>query len=215
MGGKCYVYRHIFPNGKMYIGISNDPIARWKNGRGYDTQPKMKRAIAKYGWDNIKHQILFECVDEYNAGKAEELLISAYDTVTNGYNVSIGGAQGNSTYLDNRLLAMCCAVRRYDRRLYNNSIAELAYNDRYDHDSAEFWNEAYCAVTNKHGLYSDTDEVDVSEFWYYMSQYFTLYVKILKGEDVTNWEETPVERARLDYIFGKQKEGAAEKNDRR
>ena len=44
------VYEHIFPNGKKYIGISCDAEKRWRNGKGYETQPKIARAINKYGW---------------------------------------------------------------------------------------------------------------------------------------------------------------------
>lgn len=202
MGGKCSVYWHIFPNGKRYIGISSDPVGRWKGGRGYDSQPKMKRAIEKYGWDNIKHQILFECVDEYNAGKAEEVLIAAFDTVTNGYNVSIGGASGNATYLDNYILSMCNADRKFFKD-NTHPLADLAYADRYDYEASQFWNEACQAVTNKHCKYSVSDMVEVSEFWYYMGQYFDLYVKILNGECVDDWQEIDVEQARNNYLFGK------------
>lgn len=49
------VYCHTFPNGKRYVGISSDCEKRWRNGKGYETQPKMNRAIQKYGWENIKH----------------------------------------------------------------------------------------------------------------------------------------------------------------
>lgn len=59
---KWIVYVHIFPNGKLYFGItSKQPNARWEGGSGYgDNQPVMKAAIAKYGWENIEHEILFE-----------------------------------------------------------------------------------------------------------------------------------------------------------
>lgn len=33
------VYMHRFPNGKVYIGITNQPIKnRWRNGEGYKNQ---------------------------------------------------------------------------------------------------------------------------------------------------------------------------------
>ena len=40
---KWIVYVHIFPNGKLYFGItSKKPNARWENGNGYsDNQPVM------------------------------------------------------------------------------------------------------------------------------------------------------------------------------
>ena len=50
------VYKHTFPNNKVYIGITQqNPEKRWKKGLGYDShQTLMKRAIKKYGWNNIK-----------------------------------------------------------------------------------------------------------------------------------------------------------------
>lgn len=61
------VYKHTFPNGKMYIGItSKTPNNRWENGTGYTKQhqPVMYYAIQKYGWNNVKHEILFTDLTE-------------------------------------------------------------------------------------------------------------------------------------------------------
>ena len=49
------VYKHIFPNGAIYIGrTSMSPEDRWLNGWGYKQNPLAFNAILKYGWDNIK-----------------------------------------------------------------------------------------------------------------------------------------------------------------
>ena len=47
---KYTVYKHIFPNDKIYIGITcNSPKTRWGNqGYGYKNQ-LVGRAIKKYG----------------------------------------------------------------------------------------------------------------------------------------------------------------------
>ena len=90
-----YVYKHTFPNNKVYIGIAKQkPQKRWKNGLGYDAhQTLMKRAIKKYGWQNIKHEILFEKLTKEQACKKEIELIALYDSTNKqkGYNVSSGG----------------------------------------------------------------------------------------------------------------------------
>ena len=92
---KYYVYKHTFPNNKVYIGITRqEPEKRWKNGLGYNAhQPIMKRAIKKYGWQNIKHEILFENLTKEQACKKEIELITLYDSTNKqkGYNVSQGG----------------------------------------------------------------------------------------------------------------------------
>lgn len=91
----CYtVYMHIFPNDKKYIGITSQrPIDRWRNGSGYKHSPKIRNAIEKYGWENIRHEILHE---NLNHGQAEEMeikLIKKYKTTLRefGYNISHGG----------------------------------------------------------------------------------------------------------------------------
>ena len=86
------VYRHIFPNGKQYIGITmQDPIKRWGRGSGYAKQPKIMGAIIKYGWDNIQHEILFTGLTKAEAEEAEIKLIKAADSIVQGYNVDTGG----------------------------------------------------------------------------------------------------------------------------
>ena len=53
------VYVHTTPSHKVYVGItSQNPIKRWNNGLGYNRQIYFYRAILKYGWDNIKHEII-------------------------------------------------------------------------------------------------------------------------------------------------------------
>ena len=100
------VYEHVFPNGKRYIGITCEPKKRWNGGHGYDTQPKMKRAIQCYGWDNIEHNIICEGMPKEQAERLEMYLIDKLDTINNGYNVSIGGENINSYYLNEHVLYM-------------------------------------------------------------------------------------------------------------
>lgn len=87
------LYRHTFPNGKMYIGVTKKvPVyRRWQNGYGYSQQPKMARAIAKYGWDNVRHDILLTNLTEREAKFWEQFYIRQFDTVNHGYNITLGG----------------------------------------------------------------------------------------------------------------------------
>lgn len=87
------VYMHTCPNNKVYIGYTKCmPEDRWKNGAGYNTQ-LFGRAIKKYGWENIKHEVLYETEDE-EAAKAKEIeLIAEYCSTdkSRGYNCTTGG----------------------------------------------------------------------------------------------------------------------------
>lgn len=88
------VYKHTFPNGKVYIGITcRKPEYRWNYGKGYARQPLLYRAICKYDWDNIKHEILFKNLTKEKAEQKEIELISFYKSNQRdfGYNIDNGG----------------------------------------------------------------------------------------------------------------------------
>lgn len=93
------VYRHTTPNGKVYIGITQQsPNGRWKRGWGYSTNLVFFRAINKYGWDNIKHEILMDSLTEEEAKAAEIRLIAEHRSTEReyGYNITEGGDSGVS-----------------------------------------------------------------------------------------------------------------------
>lgn len=88
------VYMHVFPNGKVYIGITmQKPEHRWNNGKGYQSNEYMTNAINKYGWSNVKHEILFTNLTKEEAEQKEIELIAKYKSNNKkyGYNVLKGG----------------------------------------------------------------------------------------------------------------------------
>lgn len=92
---KCWcVYVHTSPSGKRYVGItSRQPKARWgKNGCRYKNQ-YFQRAIAKYGWDNIDHEVIAVELTLFEANCLEMELISKYKSndPAYGYNITSGG----------------------------------------------------------------------------------------------------------------------------
>lgn len=95
MSDKRFVlYKHTCPNGKIYIGItSKKPEIRWNHGKGYQQNKHFYNAILKYGWDNIKHEILFKNVSEKDIYNLEQKAIAQYKSNNRryGYNNSIGG----------------------------------------------------------------------------------------------------------------------------
>ena len=87
------MYKHTTPNGKVYIGItSQKPEKRWANGHGYKGT-YFGNAIKKYGWKNIKHEILFTELDELDAKEKEVELIEKFRSFEKdyGYNLTKGG----------------------------------------------------------------------------------------------------------------------------
>lgn len=91
---KYFVYMHIFPNNKKYIGItSQKPERRWNNGKGYKKSTRIYNAIKKYQWINVKHIILYENLSKQKAEIKEKELIKTYKTYDDkyGYNLELGG----------------------------------------------------------------------------------------------------------------------------
>ena len=98
---KYCVYKHTTPANKYYFGITSynkDKNLRWRNGMGYRTQTVFFNAIVKYGWDNIKHEIVEDNLTLDEAIKKERYYIEKYKTnvseykhEANGYNMTAGG----------------------------------------------------------------------------------------------------------------------------
>ena len=75
MDKKYVVYQHVTPDGMYYFGATNNIKQRWKgNGRLYKGTA-LQPYIEKYGWDNIKHIVLFRDQTRENALWIEDFLI--------------------------------------------------------------------------------------------------------------------------------------------
>lgn len=88
------VYKHTTPSGKVYIGITKqEPEKRWGNGNNYCQNRYFHSAIKKYGWENIKHEIL---VSGLTRSEAEAMEIAEIEKNKSserkfGYNLTKGG----------------------------------------------------------------------------------------------------------------------------
>ena len=91
------VYMHTTPSNKRYIGITcQKPEQRWRKGHGYSNTKYFYNAILKYGWDNIKHEILDSDLTFEEASEKEKQYIKEYRTQEKGYgyNICNGGQSG-------------------------------------------------------------------------------------------------------------------------
>ena len=96
------IYRYTFPNGKYYIGKTKTSIEQraGSNGCRYNDRTLVGRAIRKYGWINVKKEILLDNLSETEANKQEREFIKRFNT-TNfafGYNLTRGGDGGQSIH---------------------------------------------------------------------------------------------------------------------
>lgn len=123
------VYKHTCPNGKVYIGITSNMKRRWRAmGQEYHSCKKFYYAIRKYGWINIKHEILHENLCKKDAENLEIEYIAKYKTTNPkyGYNMTSGGAgvpnhsgyrRVNQYTLDGKLVKTYNNIREATREL--------------------------------------------------------------------------------------------------
>ena len=95
MAKKFIVYKHTnVINHKIYVGITcQKPNRRWRNGDGYKKNKHFYDSIQKYGWNNFKHEILYDNLTVEQATSIEQELIKKYNTTDKhyGYNNTTGG----------------------------------------------------------------------------------------------------------------------------
>lgn len=91
------IYIHQTPSGKNYVGQTCTSITRrWrKNGIGYKGSPAIQNAIAKYGWDNMSHEVIFTVETQEESNRAEELLVNVLRSNKKGYGYNCRQGGGN------------------------------------------------------------------------------------------------------------------------
>ena len=105
------VYKHTTPNNKVYIGMTcQKPQKRWNNGKSYKENKYFNNAINKYGWNNIKHEILATNLTKEQAEELEIYFINEKYKSNNmkyGYNIEYGGChQGKTSEITKRKISI-------------------------------------------------------------------------------------------------------------
>ena len=121
------VYMHTSPNGKRYIGITSKSLKeRWRGL--YSNNKRFHADIIEFGWENFKHEILFQRITKEEAETKEKELIALYDTTNpeKGYNIALGGPS-NSGYhhseaTKNRIRGSLTGVKHTPERIANQVI---------------------------------------------------------------------------------------------
>lgn len=91
------VYKATFPNGKLYIGITKFKLSDRIRGHKCSAFTRKSKnpvhcAIRKYGWENVKWEIIYTA-NNYDEilEKEIELIASENTLVPKGYNITKGG----------------------------------------------------------------------------------------------------------------------------
>ena len=94
------IYKYTSPSGKVYVGQTTNPSKRkYKHKKeSFKLKTKFANAIRKYGFENFTYEVLFETKLTNDLQKLKHILdvletsfISFYDSINNGYNISLGG----------------------------------------------------------------------------------------------------------------------------
>lgn len=194
------VYMHTFPNNKKYIGITKQNIKkRWSNGCHYKNQMVFK-AIEKYGWKNIKHEILFDNLSKEEACNLEQKLIKKYKSNQKeyGYNHSIGGEIGKkSTY-------MCTNAVEFINQYLTayNTISDVKKIKNWwkyiceDELEAKVFNNAYYFVDNAIKNIRNKDKIPLRIEWFHKAAAINYYLEAW----LNNWQPKCAEYNALYYL---------------
>lgn len=105
---KYIVYKHTTPSGKIYIGITYKKLIERSGSKGihYKKNKYFYQAILKYGWNNIKHEVLYKGLTKEEACEKEQFFIKLYKSNERefGYNFTTGGEIGYSFTKESREL---------------------------------------------------------------------------------------------------------------
>lgn len=171
---KYCVYLHTVPKeisgydcDKYYVGMTSNFKKRWEFcGCNYKGQV-FYNAIQKYGWDNLKHEILYSDLSKEEASDLEIKTISELKSNERkyGYNIASGGVSGGvkprpiAQYdISGKLIATYASVRYAEEKLENTSISNAVRNKnslacnslwRYYDETPEETIEPYINTTKK------------------------------------------------------------------
>lgn len=157
---KWTLYCHIVKDGRKYIGItSNNVKRRWNNGRGYLSNKYFMSYIKKYGWQNIKHIILYENLTETEAKEKEKYLIKKFNTQDKkfGFNLTAGGDSGFSPNDETRRKMSVARKKRVTteetKRKISESVRGIKNGFYGKHHTAETKRKLSAAAVNRTGYF--------------------------------------------------------------
>ena len=98
------IYKYTSPSNKVYIGQTcQTQNERAKGGEGYKPCIAFYRAIEKYGFDNLKYEVLALVPTKEEANELEQYYIKKYQSMNPeyGYNIREGGNSNRTIeYID-------------------------------------------------------------------------------------------------------------------
>lgn len=200
------VYRHTLPDGRCYIGATYRGKDRWgENGSGYKTSGNIfYPLIVQYGWDNIKHEILFSNLTQQEAREKEiSLIIEAQER-----GIAINKQRGGYNAIYKEKMHEIVGLRRmglsYKQigEIYNvnaSTISEILYSKRYlkDYTKEDFEKKVSDFVNRNRGKYVRRDGRTFSK----LGVYSKIIVKKDKEGNIVDEYQSIVEAAKTNRIL--------------
>ena len=119
------VYIHTTPDGWVYVGVTGQDLTlRWipSHYKGTALEPY----IQTFGWDNIKHEVIYTTTDRDEAYKVEEEMRQYYEEsgcCINKYRSGLVKAKDNTTY--QRLLMRQLRAKKKAEKLLQSGQIEM------------------------------------------------------------------------------------------
>lgn len=196
-----YIYKITSPNGKTYVGLTDDFGRRMKEHerspgktlkKGQHTS-KLINAIKKYKFDNLKKEVIMSCFGFENAKLCEIELVKFYDSFKNGYNLTAGGDSNPRA-----------------GKLNKDQVEEIR-------DLLENTSESLNVIAEKYGV-SDVTVIDIqyNRRWKYMGNARKIYRKkpeALRGSKnpTAKLNEEQVRQMKIDSMEGMSRKDIKEK----
>ena len=126
---KHCIYKLVFPNGKIYVGQTNNFRSRMTCHKNDPLNPnrtskcsRVHGAILKYGWENVKKEIICEC-DKSNVNELEIFWIKELKSNDRIYGYNICGGGHNSQVSDDTRRKISRA--RSGKRSWSKRVAQI------------------------------------------------------------------------------------------
>lgn len=159
------VYKHTLPDGRYYVGATYRGEKRWgENGCHYKSSKLFFPLIKQFGWNNIKHEILFSELSSKEAREKEQELIElaqesglSLNIVKGGYNIIQKGQMHEIVGLRTIGLSYPEISRIYN--VHPDAIAAIVKNKRYltYYSEEEFTSMVSLFVSENRGKYQRQD----------------------------------------------------------
>lgn len=166
------LYKHTTPNGKVYIGITQQNIKkRWQNGNGYISNKYFYKAIQKYGWYNIIHEVIFDDLTKEQAEDLEKEYIKRYKSniACYGYNIDSGGLCRQLSKQEKEIISKRNRNRilsKESKKKISNSLKEYYKNNVVSKETREKISNANKSRNNnywKNKKFTDKHKNNISE----------------------------------------------------